>query len=149
MIFHTGIRVPDLERATRELAGVATSWCEPVEIDQAVWTPNEGSAHHSIRFTYSTEGPHHLELVEGAPESPWHAGDAAGTHHVGMWVDDVPASASRLRDRGWSIVAANAAPADGLGAFAYLAPPSGLIVELVDARARPRFERWWAGGGFA
>jgi hypothetical protein len=64
-------------------------------------------------------------------------------HHIGVWVDDVPAETHRLLDEGWHLVAAQAGPEDGFGRFTYLAPPSGLIVELVDVALKPHFEDWW------
>ena len=146
-LFHTGVRVPDLDTAMAELGGaMALTWATPVEWQQQVWTPEDGTRTFPLRFTYSCEGPVHVELLEGAAGSPWHAGDAPGAHHMGVWVDDVVAEANVLVGAGWRIVAASAPPEDGFGAFVYLAPPAGLIVEIVAARAQPRFEAWWAGG---
>ena len=88
----------------------------------------------------------HVELLDGAPGSPWDAGATPGAHHLGVWVDDVPAEVEAAVAAGWRIVASAAPPEDGFGTFAYLAPPAGLIVEVVAARAQPRFEAWWAGG---
>jgi len=145
--YHTGVRVPDLDKAMAEL-GVALSltWATPVEREQSVWTPEEGVRTFPLRFTYSAEGPVHVELLEGAPGSPWHTGDSPGAHHIGVWVADVPAEVEALVADGWRLLAASAPPEDGFGAFAYVAPPSGLIVEVVAERAKPRFEAWWAGG---
>lgn len=146
-LFHCGIRIPDLDKATAELGDeLNVSWATTCEWQQPVWTPEDGLHTYDLRFTYSTQGPVHLELLEGAPGSPWHAGDAPGPHHLGFWVDDVAASVHELVAGGWRIVASAALPDDGFGAFAYVAPPSGLIVEVVASRAKPRFEAWWAGG---
>jgi lactoylglutathione lyase len=146
-IFHTGVRVPDLDVAMKELGdALGVEWASPCEWDQPVWTPDRGAEAFPLRFTYSTEGPQHVELLQGAPGSVWHAGSAPGVHHVGVWVDDVAADTQRLLDDGWSVVAAAASPEAGWGGFTYVAPPHGTIVELVDARALPRFEAWWAGG---
>jgi catechol 2,3-dioxygenase-like lactoylglutathione lyase family enzyme len=146
-LFHTGVRVPDLDKAMSELgARLDVSWATVCEWQQRAWTPDSGDHVHSLRFTYSCEGPVHLELLEGAPGSPWHAADRPGAHHLGVWVNDVPAAVDELVADGWNVVAAAASPDEGFGAFAYVAPPSGLIIEVVAARARPRFEAWWAGG---
>lgn len=148
-VFHTGVRVVDLDKAMAELgSGLGLAWSAPVEVEQRVWTPDGGATTHPLRFTYSAEGPQHVELLESPPGSPWHAGGHPGVHHVGVWVDDVVAEAERLVDAGWAIVAANLPPEEGLGVFAYVEPPVGAIVELVMDRARPRFEAWWAGGRF-
>jgi catechol 2,3-dioxygenase-like lactoylglutathione lyase family enzyme len=145
-LFHTGVRVPDLDKAMHELGDrLGLSWATVCEWQQPVWTPERGAETYALRFTYSTEGPMHVELLDGAPGSPWHAGDAPGAHHLGVWVDDVAASVEELVTAGWRVVAASATPDEGFGAFAYVAPPSGLIVEVVASRAEPRFEAWWAG----
>ena len=146
-LFHTGIRVADLEVAMAELGpALGVTWSSICEWEQPVWTPDQGAQAFPLRFTYSTDGPQHLELLEGAVGSVWHAGDSPGAHHVGVWVDDIASETQCLVDHGWAVVAAAASPGDGCGGFTYVAPPSGPIVELVDARARPRFELWWAGG---
>jgi len=76
----------------------------------------------------------------------WHAGEQPGAHHIGVWSDDVPGDAERCLAAGWTVAAAAKAPEDGFGAFVYVQPPSGLIVELVIAAAEPRFVDWWNGG---
>ena len=89
----------------------------------------------------------HIELVEGSGGSVWDAGEVPGTHHIGVWVDDVDAEADRLISLGWSLEACRSDPeADGThGIFAYLQPPSGLLVEVVSREIQPYFEAWWAG----
>jgi hypothetical protein len=45
----------------------------------------------SLRFTYSIEGPVHIELIEGSaegpPESIWAPSDGL-LHHIGMWSEN-------------------------------------------------------------
>ncbi len=118
-------------------------WAVPRDGPQPVWTPEGGSATVTLRFTYSLEGSHHIELVEGPPGSIWHGGDAPGAHHVGVWVDDVAGEVGHLTGDGWALVAAQKRPEEGFGMFAYLAPPNGMVLELVDGRVRPHFEAWW------
>ncbi len=126
-------------------AELSLTWCDVQSRQQKCWTPEHGSASYQLRFTYSAEGPQHVELLEGAPGSVWFAGDTPGIHHVGVWVDDVVSETNALVAKGWRIAAASKSPEEGYGSFTYVVPPSGLIVELVDAAALPRFERWWAG----
>ncbi len=143
-LFHTGIRVTDLDKAMDELTNaLGVAWARPREGEQSVWTPETGLRSVPLRFTYSTEGPQHLELLEGAPRSIWDADGTPGVHHVGVWVDDVVAETDGLLRAGWTLVAAQQAPDSGLGRFTYVAPPSGLILELVDAAIAPSFEAWW------
>ena len=96
-LFHTGIRVTDLDKAMAELTNaLGVAWARPREGEQPVWTPETGLRSVPLRFTYSTEGPQHLELLEGAPRSIWDADGTPGVHHVGVWVDDVVAETDGL-----------------------------------------------------
>ena len=145
-VFHIGVRVADLDAAMDELGdSLGVSWAEPRSADaQPIWTPSKGAHEVQLRYTYSTAGPQHVELLEGQPGSFWDGREMPGTHHMGVWVDDVAAETGRLTGRGWELVAAYHSPDEGYGFFAYLRPPSGLIVELVDRAILPHFDAWWA-----
>jgi len=65
---------------------------------------------------------------------------------VGVWSDDVAGESRSLVERGWKILMAQAPPDENYGAFTYVQPPSGLIVELVWSAIKPMFDRWFAGG---
>ena len=147
-LFHTGIRVADLDAAMAEFAATTgVTWASVREVDgQPVWTPEHGLREVGLRFAYSCEGPQHLELLQGQAGSVWDGTAAPGVHHVGVWVDDVAVETERCLTAGWRVVAANASPDDGYGLFTYVAPPSGAIVELVADTIRPGFEAWWAAG---
>jgi lactoylglutathione lyase len=145
--YHQGIRVPDLESAMAELGrALGVTWCEPQSRDQSVWLADQGSTTIPLRFTYSAEGPQHLELLQGAPGSVWDGGPDPGIHHVGVWCDDVGAETAALLAAGWTLVLAQQPPEAGFGAFTYVQPPTGLLVELVWSGLGPMFDRWFAGG---
>lgn len=145
--YHLGVRVADIDAAMREMGeALGVTWCSLQQREQSLWTPAGGTTTVPLRFTYSAEGPQHIELLQGTPGSVWDGSVDAGAHHVGVWVDDVAAETASLARAGWSVVAAQRAPGDGYGAFTYVAPPSGLIVELVSSALLPMFERWWGGG---
>lgn len=148
-LFHVGVRVPDLDRAMADLGDtLGLRWAEVRESEsQQLWTPDHGDGGYRLRYTYSTEGPQHVELLEGESGSFWDGRHEPGTHHVGVWVDDVDGESTRLCELGWTLVGAHRSPADGHGLYTYLRPPSGLIVELVDRAVLPAFEAWWAGKG--
>lgn len=149
-IFHVGVRVPDLDTAMVELAaGLCLTWAGVIEREQPAWTPADGAFTTPLRFTYSCEGPLHVELLEGAPGSLWDGRDLPGVHHHGVWVDDVAAETERLVFAGWRLEMAHRSPADGYGSMTYVRSPSGFLLEPVSVRVRSRFERWWAGGSFA
>ncbi|MEM9517267.1 MAG: VOC family protein [Actinomycetota bacterium] len=144
--FHIGVRVADLDAAMSEMgAALGVTWAAPQESDtQSVWTPAEGEHQVRLRYTYSVEGPQHIELVEGPPGSVWDGHQRPGAHHMGVWVDHIAAETERLQHAGWELVAAYRAPENGYGFFTYLQPRSGLIVELVDRALLAHFTAWWA-----
>lgn len=145
--YHHGVRVPDLDVAMEELGDtLGLTWCQPQQREQPVWLPDVGATTIPLRFTYSMQGPQYLELLEGAPGSIWDGREQPGLHHIGVWSDDVGGETEALIARGWSLRLAQTSPAEGCGAFTYVQPPSGLIVELVTTAVRPMFERWFAGG---
>lgn len=116
-----------------------------------VWIPGRGEATMQLALVYSCEGPMHLELVQGEPGSPWHAGDGEGfgVHHLGYWVDDVTGETERLLAQGWTLELAAAPPEHGYGRFTYLRSPAGVLVEPLNRTSKARFEAWWAGGDLA
>lgn len=147
-MFHLGVRVPDLDAAMAELGpALNITWSEVRENPgQRLWTPDGGTQEIPLRFTYSAEGPQHIELLQGPRGSFWDGDDRAGAHHVGVWADDVTAESDRMVAAGWTLVGAQHDPdlGNGYGVFTYLQPPSGLIVELVDRAVLPGFEQWWS-----
>jgi hypothetical protein len=146
-MFHVGVRVRDLEVAMRELGeGLGLTWAEVAHREQRVWLPGEGVTAIQLDFTYSCEGPHHLELLRGEAGSIWDAGDWPGLHHVGVWVGDVAATTEHLVATGWTLVTAQRPPEDGYGLFTYVRAPSGFMLEPVSSRLKPALERWWSGG---
>ena len=148
--YHLGIRVPDIDAAMAEMGGpMGITWCSVQEREQSVWTPVSGLQTVPLRFTYSAAGPQHLELLQGAVGTVWDGSVSPGAHHTGVWVDNVAAETTALLNHGWALVAAQKPPEEGYGAFTYVAPPSGLIVELVWSALEPMFGRWWAGGALA
>lgn len=148
--YHQGVRVPNLETAMEEVgAAMGVTWCQPQERQQAVWLPEIGDTTVALRFTYSAQGPQHVELLEGAPGSIWDGRDQPGVHHVGLWSDDVRRDTEACVARGWILRAGQHSPENCYGVFTYVQPPSGLIVEFVSTAARPMFERWFAGGPLA
>ena len=147
--FHLGVRVVDLNAAMQELgSALDVRWASPRTHDaQPIWTPQRGFQRVPLRFCYSVEGPLHIELLESSGGSFWDGSDAPGNHHVGVWVDDVDAETDRLISLGWSLAACRSDPNGdgGYGVFAYLQPPTGMLVEVVSREILPNFEAWWAG----
>lgn len=148
--YHQGVRVPDLDAAMAELGpALGVTWCIPQEREQVVWLPDEGSTSLPLRFTYSAGDAQHIELLEGPAGSIWDGREQPGLHHVGLWSDDVAGETARLVEQGWTLRLAQQSPEEGYGAFTYVQPPSGLLVELVWSALEPMFARWFAGGDLA
>lgn len=145
--FHVGVRVPDIEAAMSELGkGLKVTWAQLQVREQATWIPGKGKLTFPLKFTYSAEGPQHIELLESVPGSPWYGADAPGVHHMGIWVDSVPETTERLISEGWTLEMAGLPPEEGYGAYSYVRSPAGFLLEPVTRGALPMFERWWAGG---
>lgn len=144
--FHVGVRVGDIDAAMADLgSALGLTWAPLVEREQRYWTPEDGAATTPLRFTYSREGPQHVELLQGGPGSIWSGDDAPGFHHIGFWADDVALETERLLRAGWRLEACDIAPEDGYGGITYVRSPDGLLVEPVSSAFRPKFESWWAG----
>ena len=146
-VFHTGVLTGDLEQACEFYSRtLGMTFAEPYEFEALpIWTPEKGLHHVRNRFTYSIEGPVHLELQGGEAGSFYDPAASRGDH-VGMWVSDVPAAVSRLVRQGWEVIAAGAAPEDGWRVFTYLRPlQGGMAIELVSETLQPIFARWFAG----
>jgi hypothetical protein len=143
--YHVGIIVPELGRAQRDLtASLGLSWASeqrramPVVIDGA-------TVQRDISFVYSIDGPPHIELI-GANEPPWNPRD--GLHHMGIWSEDIVADMQALLDQDYTVAATGEGRGGSPVGFAYLNGPTGVLVELVETRSKPAFERWLAGGEF-
>jgi catechol 2,3-dioxygenase-like lactoylglutathione lyase family enzyme len=146
-MFHVGVRVADIDAAMAELGpGLGLTWAEVNHRQQRVWLPDAGATTIDLRFTYSRQGPQHVELLQGEPGSMWDGRDWPGVHHIGVWVDDVAAVITDLTRRGWGLEIAQLPPDEGYGAFAYLRAPSGFLLEPVSSAIKPGFARWLGGG---
>lgn len=144
-VFHVGRVVEDLGVAMRAIGeSLAITWA-PVQVRTiAILTGSGEHRDEPIRFTYSADGPPHVELIEPGPGSLWHASADAGLHHIGVFADDVTAPP------GPGMVLEFGGRLDGrLGGFAYYAAADGMRVELVEASRRASFAAWFAGGELA
>jgi catechol 2,3-dioxygenase-like lactoylglutathione lyase family enzyme len=145
--YHQGVRVPDINKAIKELSeSLGIEFCPVQDREQGCWLPDIGAITLPLKFTYSKQGPQHVELLEGPAGSIWDGREQPGLHHMGLWSDDVKAETEYLVSQGWTLRMAQLPPERGYGGYTYVQPPSGLIIELVSSAIKPRFESWWAGG---
>jgi Glyoxalase/Bleomycin resistance protein/Dioxygenase superfamily len=140
-VFHVGLSVPDLELAMSSIgSNLGISWAPAQERVQKVRTGAGETRDEHIFFTYSSDGPPHVELIQPEPGSVWGITPANGLHHIGAFASDVAVP-----------------PGDGLElefggghgerpvGFAYYTSPNGIRIELVDESRREQFTEWFAG----
>lgn len=134
--FHVCCIVPNLEHAMEELTtAIGVSW-QPIR--------DRESGELRWRLVYSAEGPPFIELVEGAPGTPWDATGGARLHHFGRFTDDLDSGIAEIEQAGGQI------ETDGReisGRWAYVrAPSSGALIELIEADEQGR-QRFLDGSG--
>ena len=147
--FHIGVAVSDLGVAMQQTgAALGLSWAPVRTFDPLpFWTPEDGCHPVVVSATYSRQGPLHMELVQGTGRF-YAPGGQPQARHLGVWVDDLAAEATRLSGAGWTVRAAGDAPAAGYGAICYIASPDGsLLVELVSTVLEPVIGAWIRGEG--
>lgn len=142
---HLGIQVEDLDRACtllNQLFGL--TFAEPISGWPIHVQLGEGGEveHSEGRFTVSRQGPPYVEVTENVEGSQvWQSdGRPMAFHHLGFWVDDVPAASDALAAAGYPVEAGGL---DDAGRYRYTYHDvDGLRVEMAGASARPAFERW-------
>jgi hypothetical protein len=146
-LFHTGVIVDDLEVAMRTW-GVALGlhWAPPKTATTPMSCP-QGVLPREVRFTYSVEGPHHIELLEQVDATPYLAlTGGRHIHHLGYFTADLVGQSQRLEQLGFPCELSGVI-ADGLRNRATfhrnpLAP--GMWIELVDRSVADDIDPWMA-----
>ena len=140
-VFHVGLSVPDIGLAMKEIGrNLGISWAPMQERVQKVRTRSGETRDEHILFTYSSDGPPHVELIQPEEGSVWGITPANGLHHIGAFADDVtvpPGDGLRLEFGGGH----DETPVG----FAYYTSSLGIRVELVDASRREQFAQWFGG----
>ncbi len=134
--------VTDLDAAVRSWADVlgvgpwqVWTMAAPTLLDQVYCG---GPASFGFRHALATSGHLQFELVEpmyGPGVFADHLREhGPGAHHIGRIVDDHPAAAAELLDRGFVALQSGRFGASADGLFAYFAPPGGVgtTVELIS-----------------
>ena len=135
--FHVGLIVPKLEPALEELTEVlGLTWRDTFDGESPMRNADGSERIADLRFADPQQAPY-LEVIEAIPDSPWAlSAEGSNLHHLGFFVDDVPAEAA--------VVAASFCPIEicGLGpqgehpvSFTYH-QRGGLRIELVDSAVR-------------
>jgi catechol 2,3-dioxygenase-like lactoylglutathione lyase family enzyme len=145
-MYHVGLVVEDLDRAVESYGAQLNLTWAPLQHRELSVRHQGRIVGTDLRFTYSREGPVHLELIEAAPGSPWEA--SGSLHHVGFWSDDLIATARSLEAAGLVLDTTYDTPSPDPVGFGYFIGQSGLRLEVVDGARRSGFDDWLAGGDF-
>jgi hypothetical protein len=146
--YHAGIVVDDPVATMAQLTDLlGYEWADQIGGPITVSLP-DGDRQVEMRTWYSKTMPR-LEVVQSHPGTVWTRADS-GLHHLGYWVDDVPATIAELVGRGYTFEAAGKLP-DGQPYWAYLQPPAGSgaagpRLEIVSRALQPMMERYFETG---
>jgi hypothetical protein len=144
-LYHTGVIVDDLE-AAMHLWGSALGlhWAPPLTSSVPLLCPT-GVEPREVVFTYSLEGPHHIELLEQVNPAPYlNLTGGRHIHHLGYFTTDLPGESARLEGLGLRRELSGVAK-DGAVARAtfHIHPVSpGMWIELVDQSVAEFTDPW-------
>lgn len=135
-LFHTGIVVDDLEAAKDEFGRLlGVTWLEGG--GKVKMTSAEGEQAVVTKYAISAEGPHHVELVQSLPGTLYTANGSHRAHHVGYWVDDVPAVSEALLESGLTNAVLISFGGGRPPITAYHEAGDGFWIELVARSMKP------------
>jgi hypothetical protein len=144
-VFHVGMVVRDIPVAMADLEfSLGLTWT-PVEHRVITLRYRGEVVRTPISFTYSREGPVHLELLGAVAGTPWD--ELSPLHHVGTWAQDLRRGVADLEHGGMEMEVTYDDPSGGPVGFAYMTSTTGLRIELIDAGRREVMERWISGAG--
>lgn len=131
--YHVTMVVEDVETAMAEMA----------RLFGVQWAKLQGGG----LFTYSLQGPPYLELLKRREGTIF---DTAGLHHIGLWVDDMNAEATRLEAEGCVPELVVRDEEGNIKPGCFFRTAAGLRLELVQiGTSGPRLLRMLAGSDYA
>jgi hypothetical protein len=101
-LYHTGIIVDSLEKAMDTMGdALGLLWAPPRTSTVPMQCP-DGILDREVRFTYSLQGPHYIELLEQINPAPYLSlTGGRRVHHLGYFTDDLAAASDELEARGF------------------------------------------------
>jgi hypothetical protein len=146
-LFHTGVIVDDLERAM-SLWGEALGlhWAPPKTATTPMRCPS-GVFGREVRFVYSLEGPHHIELLEQLDPTPYLSlTGGRHIHHLGYYTTDLAGQSRRLEELGFPCELSGVTPDGQRGRATFHRNPlsPGIWIELVDGTVAADIDPWMA-----
>jgi hypothetical protein len=135
--------VPDVEAAMAHFTDLLGITWGPV-VETEAFPVREGDGTERIvpnTLCYSTEPPY-LELVEEVPGTVWECNEHSNLHHIGVWVDALPADSATYTELRCPLQLCGRDDDGALVQFAYHRDPLGVRIELVDIAMKPMMEEF-------
>ena len=135
ILYHTGLIVENLDDAMETMGeALGLDWFAPRKATSPFQSPG-GILAREVRFTYSLQGPHFIEILEQIDPGPClHVTGGRRIHHLGYYTEDLPGAARWLEDHGYRREL-NGVDHDGniaRATFHYNPESPGMWIELVS-----------------
>ncbi|MTD12406.1 hypothetical protein GIS00_00420 [Nakamurella sp. YIM 132087] len=144
-LYHTGIIVDSLDDAMESWGRtLGLDWAPPLSSTVPLLCP-DGVVGREVRFTYSLQGPHHIELLEQIDPSPYlNVTGGRHVHHLGYFTDDLPGAAAHLSEQGFRMELSGVADDGGVAraSFHYSELSPGMWIELVSHEIAAEIGDW-------
>jgi hypothetical protein len=146
-LYHTGIIVNNLDKAMPQMGNaLGLRWAPPKASTAPLLCP-DGVVEREVRFTYSLQGPHFVELLEQINPAPYlNLTGGRYVHHLGYFTDDLPAAAAELERQGYRRELSGV-PENGAitrASFHYNPEAPGMWIELVSHEIAEEIGDWIA-----
>jgi catechol 2,3-dioxygenase-like lactoylglutathione lyase family enzyme len=144
-LYHTGIIVDDLDAALASWGeALGLLWAPPLSSTVPLRCP-DGVIGREVRFTYSLQGPHYIELLEQVDPSPYlNVTGGRHVHHLGYFTDDLRGAAEALEAKGFRMELSGVADDGGVAraTFHYSEQSPGFWIELVSHEIAAEIGDW-------
>ncbi|WP_166459581.1 VOC family protein [Amycolatopsis pithecellobii] len=146
MLFHTGMIVPDLDAAMKTMAaGFGFAWADPITTTGQMRNPTS-VGQRTTRLTFSTNGPHRVELLEHIDGEMWRTAEHP-VHHLGFAVPDLEDACRHLEAKDYVPAFELHGPDDGAPiAYYFRSPVGGLWIETVSYAVYQDLMKWVDSG---
>lgn len=151
-LYHTGLIVNDLNEAMESWsAALDLKWAPPRMSTSPMLCP-DGVLDREVKFTYSLQGPHFIELLEQVNPAPYlNLTGGRYVHHLGYFTTDLERSSAELEERGFRRELSGVDHHGGLSraAFHYSPESPGMWIELVAGEIAAEIGGWIADAAAA
>ncbi|WP_329378805.1 VOC family protein [Streptomyces sp. NBC_01716] len=151
-LYHTGIIADSLDNAMAAMGdALRLDWAPPLTSTVPLECP-DGIVGREVRFTYSLQGPHFIELLEQIDPAPYlNVTGGRRVHHLGYYTDDLRAAAAMLEAKGYRRELNGVDEDGGIGraTFHYNPESPGMWIELVSHEVAEQIDGWIADAAAA